>query len=44
MMPPTESGGCSIAMIGSGRSGKTTALKYIIDNYMNKHMFEPLLG
>jgi hypothetical protein len=37
MMPPVESGGCSIAMIGSGRSGKTTALKHIIDTYMNKH-------
>ena len=35
--PPVDSGGCSIAMIGSGRSGKTTALKYIIDHYMNKH-------
>ena len=30
-MPPVESGGCSILMIGSGRSGKTTALKYILD-------------
>jgi len=38
MPPPTESGGCSILMIGSGRSGKTTALKYIIDNYMHKHV------
>jgi len=36
-MPPVESGGCSILMLGSGRSGKTTALKYIIDNYMHKH-------
>jgi hypothetical protein len=36
-MPPTETGGCSILMIGSGRSGKTTALKYIIDHYMAKH-------
>lgn len=35
--PPVESGGCSILMVGSGRSGKTTALKYIIDHYMNKH-------
>jgi hypothetical protein len=25
-------------MVGSGRSGKTTALKYIIDTYMKKHV------
>ena len=37
-MPPVETGGCSIAMIGSGRSGKTTALKYIIDHYFQKHL------
>lgn len=37
-MPPVETGGCSIAMIGSGRSGKTTALKYIIDTYFQKHV------
>jgi hypothetical protein len=36
-MPAVETGGCSILMCGSGRSGKTTALKYIIDNYMKKH-------
>jgi len=36
-MPPVETGGCSVLMIGSGRSGKTTALKYIIDNYFQKH-------
>jgi hypothetical protein len=36
-MPPVETGGCSIVMIGSGRSGKTTALKYIIDTYFQKH-------
>lgn len=35
--PPVESGGCSILLLGSGRSGKTTALKYIIDNYFGKH-------
>jgi hypothetical protein len=35
--PPVESGGCSVLMLGSGRSGKTTALKYIIDNYFQKH-------
>ena len=37
-MPPVETGGCSILMVGSGRSGKTTALKYIIDTYMKKHV------
>lgn len=36
-MPPVETGGCSILMVGSGRSGKTTALKHIIDNYFKKH-------
>jgi hypothetical protein len=35
--PPVDSGGCSILMLGSGRSGKTTALKYIIDHYFKKH-------
>ena len=37
-MPPVETGGCSILLLGSGRSGKTTALKYIIDNYFKKHI------
>lgn len=37
-MPPVETGGCSICMIGSGRSGKTTALKYILDTYFGKHL------
>lgn len=36
-MPPVETGGCSILMLGSGRSGKTTALKYIIDRYFKQH-------
>lgn len=35
--PPVETGGCSVLMLGSGRSGKTTALKYIIDTYFKKH-------
>lgn len=35
--PPVESGGCSVLMLGSGRSGKTTALKYLIDHYFQKH-------
>ena len=37
-MPPVETGGCSILMLGSGRSGKTTALKYIIDRYFKQHV------
>jgi len=37
-MPPVDTGGCSILMVGSGRSGKTTALKYIIDHYFQKHV------
>lgn len=36
--PPVESGGCSILLLGSGRSGKTTALKYILDKYFEKHV------
>jgi GTPase SAR1 family protein len=36
-MPPVESGGCSILMLASGRAGKTTALKYIIEKYFKKH-------
>lgn len=37
-MPPTETGGCSMLFVGSSRGGKTTAMKYIIDNYMKKHV------
>lgn len=37
-MPPVETGGCSILMIGSGRSGKTTCLKYILDHHFQKHL------
>ena len=37
-MPPVETGGCSILMIGSTRSGKSTALKYIMDKYFQKHV------
>jgi hypothetical protein len=36
-MPPVETGGCSILMIGSTRSGKSTALKFIMDHYFKKH-------
>ena len=37
-MPPVDTGGCSILMLGSGRSGKTTALKWLLDNYFEKHL------
>lgn len=37
-LPPVETGGCSILMLGSGRSGKTTALKYVIDKYFKNHL------
>jgi hypothetical protein len=37
-MPPVETGGCSILMIGSTRSGKSTALKHILDKYFKKHI------
>jgi hypothetical protein len=37
-MPPVDTGGCSILMLGSGRSGKTTALKYCIDRFFKQHL------
>lgn len=37
-LPPVETGGCSILMIGSTRSGKSTALKHILDRYFTKHL------
>lgn len=37
LLPDTDTGGCSILMIGSTRCGKTTALKYIIEKYFKKH-------
>jgi hypothetical protein len=36
-LPDTATGGCSILMIGSTRSGKSTALKHIMDTYFKKH-------
>ena len=33
-----SNGGASIIMIGSGRSGKTTALGYLLDEYFSKHI------
>jgi hypothetical protein len=35
---PKTTGGCSVLMIGSGRSGKTTCLKHIMDTYFKKHV------
>jgi hypothetical protein len=35
--PPVETGGCSILLEGSGRCGKTTMLKHLMDNYFQKH-------
>lgn len=35
---PKTTGGCSILMIGSGRSGKTTCLKHILDKYFKGHI------
>lgn len=37
-LPPVETGGCSILMVGSTRSGKSTALKHILDRYFRKHL------
>lgn len=36
-LPPAESGGCSLLMCASGRAGKTTCLKYVIEKYFSKH-------
>ena len=35
--PERNTGGCSLLGIGSTRSGKTTALKYILEKYFSKH-------
>ncbi len=35
---PKTTGGCSVLMIGSGRSGKTTCLKHILDTYFPSHL------
>jgi len=37
-LPDEKTGGCSVLMIGSTRSGKSTALKYILDRYFKKHI------
>jgi hypothetical protein len=37
-LPDEKTGGCSILMVGSTRSGKSTALKTILDRYFKKHI------
>jgi len=37
-LPDEKTGGCSILMLGSTRSGKSTALKHILDNYFKSHV------
>ena len=37
-LPDEKTGGCSVLMIGSTRSGKSTALKHILDRYFKKHI------
>jgi hypothetical protein len=37
MKLPTN-GGCSIALIGASRSGKTTMMKHLYNNYFKKHI------
>lgn len=37
-LPEKKTGGCSFALLGSTRSGKTTLLKHIIHEYFEKHI------
>jgi ABC-type multidrug transport system ATPase subunit len=37
-IPEKKSGGCSFALLGSTRSGKTTLLSHIISEYFEKHI------
>jgi hypothetical protein len=37
-LPDEKTGGCSILMVGSTRSGKSVALKTILDRYFKKHI------
>jgi len=37
-LPDEKTGGCSILMVGSSRSGKSTALQHILDNYFKSHV------
>lgn len=37
-LPEEKTGGCSLLMVGSTRSGKSTALKYVLDRYFKKNL------
>lgn len=37
-LPDLETGGMSVVMIGSTRSGKTTILKHLVNKYFEKHI------
>lgn len=37
-LPDLETGGITLALIGSTRSGKTTLLKYLLKKYFDKHI------
>jgi hypothetical protein len=37
-LPDPETGGCSILMVGSTRSGKTTILKHLVEKWFEKHL------
>ena len=37
-IPEQRTGGCSFALIGSTRSGKTTMLKHILEEFFEKHL------
>lgn len=37
-IPEQKTGGCSFALIGSTRSGKTTMLKHILEEFFDRHL------
>jgi Tfp pilus assembly ATPase PilU len=37
-LPDVKTGGCSLLMVGSTRSGKSTALKHVLDKYFKNHL------
>lgn len=37
-LPDPETGGVSLLMVGSTRSGKTTILKHLVEKYFDKHL------
>ena len=37
-IPEQRTGGCSFALIGSTRSGKTTMLKHILEEFFDRHL------